>query len=287
MRREGLSAKKAAEALAREAMPLLAQLANGGAIKRDGAGAFTRAPVGTTQATVRPLDCRLVEMCLGADWLEPHGNTLLISHAGRASLRRFLAQGDGFREQHQLRKNSVREINGTRRPVLVNEAESPLGWLKSRKDRNGRPLISETQYEAGERLRADYWFAQMSPRVTANWSALAPSERSRRGAPSNAADLRDEVMAAKERVMRALKEVGPETGGILLDICCELKGLEEAEKANGWPQRAGKVVLQIALTRLARHYGLIAGGGEWRRRAGGVRHWGSEDRPTLDSWRER
>lgn len=41
-----------------------------------------------------------------------------------------------------------------------------------------------------------------------------------------------------------------------IDICCELKGLEEAEKSQCWPQRAGKVVLQLALTRLARHYGL-------------------------------
>ena len=56
-----------------------------------------------------------------------------------------------------------REVNGAQRPVLVNEAESPLGWLKSRKDRNGRPLITEDQYQAGERLRADYWFAHLTP----------------------------------------------------------------------------------------------------------------------------
>ncbi len=177
-----------------------------------------------------------------------------------------------------------REVNGAQRPVLVNEAESPLGWLKSRKDRNGRPLITEEQYQAGERLRADYWFAHLTPRVTSNWSACAPSERSRRGAPSNAAALRDDVIAAKERVLRALMAVGPEVSGVLVDICCELKGLEEAEKENGWPQRAGKVVLQIALTRLARHYGLIGEDRHMPRRRG-LRHWGSEDyRPTIDAW---
>jgi hypothetical protein len=178
-----------------------------------------------------------------------------------------------------------REIDGARRPVLVNEVESPLGWLKSRKDRNGRPLIANHQYEAGERLRADYWFAHLSPRVTSNWSGLASTERSRRAAPSNAAALRDEVIAAKERVMRALMAVGPEVSGVLVDICCELKGLEDAEKENGWPQRAGKVVLQIALTRLARHYGLI-GSDEQKPVRQGLRHWGSEDyRPSLDAWR--
>jgi hypothetical protein len=208
--------------------------------------------------------------------------------SGRAWLRRSAAEGDAFRAQHQVRAGCEREIDGTRRPVLLNEAESPLGWLKSRKDRNGSPLLTGQQYEAGERLRAGYWFAQMSPRVTANWSALAPSGRSRRGAPSSAGDLRDEVIAAKERVMRALDEVGPEVGGILVDICCELKGLEEAEKANGWPQRAGKVVLQIALTRLARHYGLIgADRSAARGRGRRVLHWGSDDyRPTLDAWRK-
>lgn len=94
------------------------------------------------------------------------------------------------------------------------------------------------------------------------------------------AALRDEVLAAKDRVMRALSAVGPEISSVLVDICCELKGLEEAEKENGWPQRAGKVVLQIALTRLARHYGLTADGNDPKRK---LRQWGEPGyRPRID-----
>ena len=32
-------------------------------------------------------------------------------------------------------------------------------------------MISQAQFDAGERLRADFWFAQMTPRTTTNWSS--------------------------------------------------------------------------------------------------------------------
>jgi hypothetical protein len=137
---------------------------------------------------------------------------------------------------------------------------------------------------AGERLAADFWHAQLSPRVTANWSASATSRRERRAAPGFGVELGDNVVAARQRVNRALAAVGPELGGILLDVCCHDVGLEAAERAHGWPQRAGKVILQMALTCLARHYGLLmadTGPGTHR-----LRHWGSDDyRPDLDTWR--
>jgi hypothetical protein len=72
---------------------------------------------------------------------------------------------------------------------------------------------------------------------------------------------------------------------ILVDICCELKGLEEAEKANGWPARAGKVAANRP-GGLAKHYGLIASDAAARRKTG-LRQWGTEDyRATLDAWRK-
>ena len=34
-------------------------------------------------------------------------------------------------------------------------------------------MLSDAEFDAGEKLRADFWFAQMTPRVTANWSMLS------------------------------------------------------------------------------------------------------------------
>jgi hypothetical protein len=160
--------------------------------------------------------------------------------------------------------------------------ERPLAWLRRRKDKDGQPLVTEPQFNAGERLAADFWHAQLMPRVTADWSAAATSRRTRRAVPGAGVEMSDNVAAARQRVHRALDAVGPELAGMLVDVCCHEIGLEAAERIQGWPQRSGKLVLRLALTSLARHYGLIAPPPRWPR----MRHWGSEDyRPDLEAWR--
>jgi hypothetical protein len=94
--------------------------------------------------------------------------------------------------------------------------------------------------------------------------------------------MSDAVLAAKLRVERALSAVGPELSGVLIDVCCHLRGLEEVERAVGWPLRSAKVVLSMALSALARHYGIVASATDRDDAHGRIRRWGSHDyRPSL------
>lgn len=63
------------------------------------------------------------------------------------------------------------------RTVTVNMAESPLGWLVA------RGLITARQFDAGDRLRADWERAQLGPCVTMRWDA-PPTGKVARGAPA-------------------------------------------------------------------------------------------------------
>jgi hypothetical protein len=163
------------------------------------------------------------------------------------------AEVDRYRAQHLALGSRAIETATGRIAVTVDEAESPLAWLARRKGRTGAPLISGSQLAAGERLRADFTRANLMPRTTSNWSAAVASGR--RGAGGGAAVVTDIVVAARQRVHQALDAVGPEFSGLLLDVCCFLKGLEDVERERRWPSRSAKVVLQLGLDSLVRHYG--------------------------------
>ena len=62
------------------------------------------------------------------------------------------------------------------------------------------------------------------------------------------------ALNARKRVRDAMADLGPGLGDVVLRCCCLLEGLEVTEKKLGWSARSGKIVLRIALQRLARHY---------------------------------
>ncbi|HKF94073.1 MAG TPA: DUF6456 domain-containing protein, partial [Gammaproteobacteria bacterium] len=59
------------------------------------------------------------------------------------------------------------------------------------------------------------------PCVTANWTSSVAQDRRGEGV----AVFTDAVMTARQQVRQALDAAGPEFTGLLLDICCFLKGL--------------------------------------------------------------
>jgi hypothetical protein len=131
------------------------------------------------------------------------------------------------------------------RSVTVNLAESPLTWLHS------RGHLSDAQFTAGERLRADWERAQMAPGVTMRWDAVRIASTGDRGLNAT-----ERQIAAKRRFDGAIAAAGPGLADVLWRVVCAGEGLPDAEKALAWPVRSGKLVLKLALDRVAGFYGL-------------------------------
>jgi hypothetical protein len=141
---------------------------------------------------------------------------------------------------------------GRGRRVTVNLAESPLTWL------HARGLLSDRQFAAGEQLRADWEHAHLAPRVTMRWDLVRVSGGGEAGLTPG-----ERQVAAHARFDGALEAAGPGLSDVLWRVACAGEGLPMAEKALGWPVRSGKLVLGLALDRVAQFY-RIPGGEEGR-----------------------
>ena len=151
---------------------------------------------------------------------------------------------EGEREADRVGEREVQREGVTRggRSVTVNRAESPLTWLRS------RGLIDARQFAAGERLRAAYETASIAPSVTMRWTPRVD------GGGQDALDPTSAQIAARRRFDAAIAAAGPGLADILWRVVCAGEGLPAAERALSWPARAGRVVLTLALDRLATHY---------------------------------
>ena len=135
------------------------------------------------------------------------------------------------------------DARARRRSVTVNVAESPIAWLHS------RGHLSDRLFDAGEALRSDYEYAQLSANVTMRWDPVRVKTTGDTGLTAT-----ERQIAAKRRFDCAMKEAGKGLEDILWRVVCAGEGLPQAEKQLGWPTRSGKLVLKLALERVAEFY---------------------------------
>lgn len=132
------------------------------------------------------------------------------------------------------------------RSVTVNLKESPMGWLYA----HGH--LAERQYEAGERLRADWERGQLSPSVTMRWDPVRiGGQNADRGLTPT-----ERQIAARDRFHAAVDAAGPGLSDVLWRVVCAGEAVSVAERGLGWPARSGKLVLGLALDRVAHYYRL-------------------------------
>ncbi|OJW70336.1 MAG: hypothetical protein BGO57_00730 [Sphingomonadales bacterium 63-6] len=134
-------------------------------------------------------------------------------------------------------------IGPRRRRVTVNLAESPLSWL------HARGHLDDRLFAAGECLRQDYERAAIGPRVTMRWDAVRL-----KGGREAGLNPSERQIAAKGRFDGAMQAAGSGLTDILWRVVCAAEALAVAEKALDWPTRSGKLVLRIALERVAKFY---------------------------------
>ena len=148
--------------------------------------------------------------------------------------------------ERELTPEGPRRLGGVgprRRSVTVNLAESPLGWLHARGHLDAR------LFDAGERLRADYERAQLGPSVTMRWDPVRIRSTNQDGlAPS------ERQVAARARFDGAIAAAGKGLEDILWRVVCACETVTAAERELDWPARSGKLVLRIALERVAEFY---------------------------------
>lgn len=264
--------------LAREACRVLRRLCENGAVLavadkmekavvvRDGAsGGGARTAV---------VDCSIAQAMALKDWISCTNpgriSRYRITAAGRSALSQMLAADENrartaneqgfaeaqtpFGDQHRDwgEKDGSDISAGQSRRLRYNMAESPLTALARRKDRDGQPFLNDDLVNAGERLREDFELAQMGPKVTQNWDHFMT--HGGRGGFAPDSGIGNGASGARDRVARALVDLGPGLSDVALRCCCYLEGLEAAEKRMGWSARSGKIVLRIALQRLRQHY---------------------------------
>ena len=269
---------------------LLLRLGRPGAhLRSTGQGAA--AIIGASRGAALSVPSQIALAARSAGLLKVSGETSagceVLSDEGRSALRQLLMSaaaknGDrrGSTKGGHGQRPRARQFMAERQPQRATVVQQ----LAARRDSRGQPLLSETQVNVALRFANDFLLAKLQPNVTMRWSAEPSAQPRRRGAPGAGIELAEVTSAAQQRVRDALRHLGGALADIVVDVCAFERGLENIEASRRWPSRSARIILAIALDRLAEHYGMTLNAASAVQKK---RQWGDQSfRPSLDAWIE-
>ncbi|MEO0370674.1 MAG: DUF6456 domain-containing protein [Pseudomonadota bacterium] len=158
-----------------------------------------------------------------------------ITGAGRAALGKLVAQSEmraveqstgqsmGFHEDqsgfvHNVnRAPDAAEDASDRRLTRFQSSETPLALLARRRDKGGSLFLAPDLVAVGERMHEDFVLTGLAHRADETWDQFL--SRAQDAAPEGA-----QAGRAQDRLVGALRDLGPGLGDAVLRCCCCLEG---------------------------------------------------------------
>lgn len=221
----------------------------------------------TTQLVfVRKIPQILIEYMNKNKWLKLKDGTYKHTEAGRVWVSEFIYFLDLDKQANKLRQqvdnhspqSSIQEKTLKQVPnmaLCLDDEASPILKLFNRQRNVAHRYLNEIHLQAGQKLFKLFVSANLQPHITMDWDRLK-SVPQNHYMGSKDSGFSEQAYIARRQLYESLAHVGEEFSTILVEICLFGNGLEATEKAMHWPARSGKLLLTMALDRLAEYYQL-------------------------------
>lgn len=240
---------------------LIRKLVEGQAVIFPGtfAGAYAAYPNGDRRK--RPvcwLDANQFKHIRAEGLLEKDGEGFRIVRSYARRCLHATAETAHAAQQCESEERDIYIPEGSLRKARHNRGQTPLRRLAKTKNRAGNCEFSAAEVEAGERFARDYHFAHMENMTTLNYAAVGGRDRASYGA-GTAVDLSAARLDVRNRIMKALRSLGPGLDRAVISVCVNEMTLEKLERTEHWMRSSGRTILKLALQRLVDFYGTEAG----------------------------
>lgn len=160
-------------------------------------------------------------------------------------------------QHYDLQEKDVYLQNGAKRSARVNTRLSALDRLAHRTDIDGRPILQSSFVEAGKHLARDYNASGHGLTTTQHYDGASVD-----GGQSSNNSVEDQFIRAadaKARLKEARDAIGSGLDIAVIAVCCLDQSLDMVERTEKWAKGSGLTLLKMGLSRLADHYGTVAG----------------------------